>query len=285
MTIPTAPNPIKFSDINTELGRNSNLRFDFDDADGRKLASAGLTGQSLTPGTIVKLSNFSNHSRANIIISSDTLNANILVSAKGVSYSFNNTYVTLTVNSGIYLGSSVVTSPAVAMGGFGPGDIVDIKNYGTIIGAGGAGGASGYSLQGGSDGGGGGTAIYAEQYLTVQNNGIIAGGGGGGGGNAGFRQQQIIGYSSHSGAAGGGGAGYVGGPGGQSGGSSGTRTAGGGPGSAESPGGQGGGPGQDGIRPQWSGEGVLFSPGLAGYYVNGVTYVTLSGNAGLGRIV
>ena len=280
MTIPSAPNPIKFSDINKELSRTSNTRFDFDDADGRKLASAGFTGQSLTSGTKVKLSNFSNHSRANIIISSDTLNANVLVSAKGVSYSFNNTYVTMTVNSGIYVGSSVRTSPSVAIGGFGSGDIVEIKNYGTIIGAGGDGGAAGYGGSGATVGLDGGNAIFASQYITVQNNGTIAGGGGGGGGNTGYAQQQGIlgGVKYTAGGAGGGGAGYVGGVGYVDG----NRTQGGG---GYNSAGGGGGPGQAGQGNYPVGEGRALAPGDSGYYVNGSTYVTLTGNTGLGRIV
>jgi len=283
MTLPL--DKISFSKINTELSRSSSARFDIDDAEGRKLASAGPTGQSLTTKTPVKLSNFLGHSRANIIISSDTaVGCDILTLAKGISYSVSKSYVTMTVNSGIYVGSPVVTSPAVAVSGFGSGDIVEIKNYGTIIGAGGDGGAGGFGGQGATPGYDGGTAISASQYVSVLNSGTLAGGGGGGGGNTGYSQQQgFLGQvARYPGSGGGGGAGYNAGAGGDTNAQSGTKTLGG---TGYNSAGSGGGPGQSGTGSYSIGEARALAPGNSGYYINGSTYVTLTGNLGLGRIV
>lgn len=289
MTVPLPLTDLKFSDINTQLRRASNAQYNLDDVEGRKLASVGNTGQSLTPSTNIKVSNFLGHARSVIVISSDAQNIDVLNKAITVGYSSNKSYVTMTVNSGIYVGSSVVTSPAVAIGGFGSGDLVEIVNNGVIVGAGGSGGGGstgGYgSATVGQDGG---TAISANQYVRVINNGTLAGGGGGGGGCNGYAQQQGTcgGTARYNGGGGGGGGGYDPGAGGSYNGSAGTRIAGGLGGQLSGGnGGNGGNPGQAGQAGYTGGESTGKAPGLAGYYINGSTYVTLSGTNGSGRII
>lgn len=289
MTLPLTN--LKFSQINSELGRTSTASYTLDDVEGRKLASVGNTGQSLTLMTSIKMSNFLGHSRSVIVISSDERDVNVLNKAIAAGYSSDKSYVTMTINSGIYVGSSVVTSPAVAIGGFGAGDLVEIVNNGVIVGAGGRGGnGSGGGSNAATVGQNGGTAILANQYVSVINNGTLAGGGGGGGGCNGYAQQQGTcgGVARYSGGSGGGGGGYD--PGSSDsdyGGSGGTRTAGGLGGQLSGGGGgNGGNPGQAGQAGYTGGEATGKAPGLAGYYVNGSTYVTLSGagNA-VGRII
>lgn len=280
---------IKFSQINSELGRTSTATYDLDDADGRKLAAVGNTGQSLTPGSDIKLSNFLGHASARIVIASNEQNVNVLNKANGVSYSYNKTYVKMTVNPGIYIGSAVLTSPSVSVTGFGPYDLVEIVNNGNILGAGGAGGqgsTGGYNSA--TDGQNGGTALFANQYVSVVNNGYLAGGGGGGGGCNGYAQQQGTcgGVARYSGGGGGGGAGYDPGAGGSYSGSAGSTFSGGLGGQLQGgPGGNGGGLGQAGQAGYTGGESTGRLGGLSGYYINGITYVTLSGSGtAVGRI-
>jgi hypothetical protein len=287
MTLPLTD--LKFSQINSELGRTSTASYTLDDIDGRKLASVGNTGQNLTLGTDIKISNFLGHARSIIVISSDAQDVNVLNKAITVGYSSNKSYVTMTVNPGIYVGSSVVTSPAVAISGFGSYDLVEIVNNGAIVGAGGGGGNGSTGGNGSATAGqNGGTAISANQYVSVINNGLLAGGGGGGGGCNGYSQQQGFfgGVARYNGGGGGGGGGYNSGAGGNFSASGGTRTAGGlGGRLSGGAGGNGGNPGQAGQAGYQGGEATGKSAGLAGYYVNGSTYVTLSGANGSGRII
>ena len=122
----------------------------------------------------------------NLVIGADTRNYSL---SSGLTT--NGTYtgsrigkstITLTVNSGIYVGSTSAATPSLTVGGTAAGDTVSLVNNGTIIGAGGAGGKG--ADQGGAAvaGSAGGTAISAGVSFTVTNNGVVAGGGGGGGG-------------------------------------------------------------------------------------------------------
>lgn len=75
----------------------------------------------------------------------------------------------LVIPSGVVIGSSTPSSPAITLPS-GMGGSLIIKNSGSIHGAGGA-----------SNGGTGGDAILAQSAVTIQNNGVIYAGGGGGG--------------------------------------------------------------------------------------------------------
>jgi hypothetical protein len=189
---------------------------------------------------------------------------------------------TLTVNSGVYLGSTSTSTPALTISGtFPSGSVLTLVNNGHISGAGGAGGPGASSgTRGGVSGSPGGDAIHTTIPVTIQNIGYIWGGGGGGGGG---------GAANHyGGGGGGGGAGTLPGPGGLRGagsfssggtGSSGTPTAGGAGGhgtSAGGAGGAGGGPGLSGTAGGAGGGGGGGGGAAKGKYLAGNSYVTWS---------
>ena len=176
------------------------------------------------------------------------------------------TKVTVTINSGIYIGSSSTSTYALTITGFVNGDTVNLINNGFIIGAGGNGGA-GRSNNSGLPGDPGGNALLLECPVNITNNGTIAGGGGGGGAADGGTTYGSCfgGGSDYAGQGGGGGAGYNGGGAGSGSpaASAGTKTAGG------AGAGAGGGPGIAGAT---SGNGR--AGGAAGKYITGLSYAT-----------
>ena len=274
MTIPS--DKISFSKINTELGRQSTAAFDIDDADGRKLAAAGNTGQNLTTRTPIKLSTFRDHARAKVTILADqhNVNVNALITGVEAHYSAGKTYGTLVVDTQVSIGSTTTADPAMIVGDFISGDIVEIVNNGVIEGAGGAGGDGTGSFTS-NPGLPGGNALSVTYASFITNNGYIWGGGGGGGSGSsgglyhgGF--SQYVEY--FAGGAGGGGAGYDAGAGGVNGvpGSAGNKTQ----------GGQGGGNGGRGARsggaggnPGNPGANSVARGGAPGYYLVGKVFV------------
>jgi hypothetical protein len=164
-------------------------------------------------------------------------NIGITISANTLDYNIRNAAIaagwdgvgflnfTLTINAGIYVGSTTTATPAITTGGSYPkGSQITINNNGGILGRGGNGGGGG----GGAAGGGGGLALFAGFPLIVNNVGTIGGGGNGGAAGSGYGL----------GGGGGGGAGYNVGTGGAGGGNAGAGTAG-----TNSAGGAGGGGG------------------------------------------
>jgi len=194
------------------------------------------------------------------------------------------------IASGVTIGSSSYTLPALTIDGFPTGSVIYLTNNGNIIGAGGTGGGrvagTGPAARAGTEGG---TAIYTRNTLKLTNNLTIASGGGGGGGG-GRTNRSGEAYDDYTGV-GGGGAGTVVGSGGSSLGScpvgtDGGATLGGGggaycsnPGSGEpqigSVGGQGGALGNAGNRglpnPDFDGTNL---GGRAGYAIDGISYTT-----------
>ena len=130
--------------------------------------------------------------------------------------------IILTINPGVYIGSTSTSTPALNIGtGWPAGTTITIINNGYILGAGGAGGAGGnYYSQPGIAGAPGGPALNLTWPITITNNGYIFGGGGGGkGGNetsvsSGGKSPVTFWYG---GGGGGGGAGYNAGGGGSGG--------------------------------------------------------------------
>jgi hypothetical protein len=196
-----------------------------------------------------------------LAIASNTQNYDVFTN-KGASYVAGTSDITLTVNSGVNLGSSSTGTYALSIpSAFDAGDSISIVNNGVIIGRGGNGGSNRGS------GGGGGNAVYVARATTITNNGTIAsGGGGGGGGGPGAvfgaappKSPGSFPQTDYGGGGGGGGAGYTAGSGGSgqsqpggsgSTGSSGSITSGGagGGGSTNSgSGGAGGGRGANGV--------------------------------------
>jgi hypothetical protein len=145
-----------------------------------------------------------------ITVSSNTNNLNLetLIKSSGWDGSSATSYV-VTINSGVYVGSSNTGSAAIQTGNLGNA-IVKIINKGYILGAGGAGGTAGYYQRSPGAGLNGGNAIYASSSLLIENLGTIAGGGGGGGGSSGGK----CGKNNFGGGGGGGGAGVIIGAGG-----------------------------------------------------------------------
>jgi hypothetical protein len=202
-----------------------------------------------------------------LTISGDTHNYNIWDN-RGGTYEAGNSILTLTINSGIYVGSTSTGTYALTIPtNFHADDQIFIINNGVIIGMGGNGGTGGQGNinadRAGIAGSAGGHAIYAQRAVTITNNGTVAGGGGGGGGAGNERYcssyfyGSCINYDSYRGAGGGGGAGYNAGSGGGTNSSSGSS----GPGSAGSKtGGGSGGTGANGLGGGGNGGG----PGSAG---------------------
>jgi len=203
-----------------------------------------------------------NKGTVNLTISSDTQNYTLNPGAVG-GYVAGFTTVNLTVNGGIYVGSTSTGSYAMTITGFVSGDTVNLINNGVIIGRGGNGGDG--TGGAGNSGNAGGNALLLQCPVNITNNGTIAGAGGGGGASDGGTTYGscLGGGSSYNGTGGGGGAGYDPGSGGANGGSGGSRTNGGGGGA------NGGNPGQNGGT---SGNGR--AGGAAGKYITNIAYAT-----------
>lgn len=141
----------------------------------------------------------------NLIIASNTTNYNLYTAASSPT---DKVLVSLTINSGIVVGSGSTDSPSFTTGsGWVSGSKINIVNNGTIAGKGGNGGHSDTwtdSPGAGSPGGYGGNAVNLLYPITLTNTGLIGGGGGGGGGGTGGAS-----YPNYcwSGGGGGGGAG------------------------------------------------------------------------------
>jgi hypothetical protein len=156
-----------------------------------------------------------------VVITSDAYNLNLwnyLVSNELAQAGTPGTW-TITIASGVVIGSSSASLPALDTGTFPGGSIVKIINNGVIAGAGGKGGNGGMVTSGEGDcnasipitsGAPGGPGLRALSPVTVVNNGKVWGGGGGGGGAAGE------GWFGFLGGSGGGGAGRTAGAGGAS---------------------------------------------------------------------
>jgi len=115
-------------------------------------------------------------------LSSSSNNYNIFTTAFGspaVAGKF-----TLTIASGVTVGSTSTATVSLTVGNFPAGSNVIIINNGTVEGKGGAGGAGTYAGVG-LAGGAGGDGFDATVACTIINNGTFSGGAGGGGGGGG----------------------------------------------------------------------------------------------------
>lgn len=193
-------------------------------------------------------------------------------------------HLTLTIDSGVTLGSASAAIAALNIGTWPAGVTLTLELNGHLQGAGGLGGSN-------AAGQAGGTAIYTRKALE-----IIAGasnriwGGGGGGGSVASLEIGGVGYTSGGGGAGvaAGAAGYPwtaglwniaygANPGGVELGGGGTRLW---YGSWELVGGRGGDAGQPGYDASYSGGAVPFAPGAAGKAIDGISYCTFSSSTG-----
>lgn len=152
-------------------------------------------------------------------IASNTQNYDLYTN-RGGSYSAGTSDITLTINSGVNVGSSSTGTYALSIpSAFDAGDSISIVNNGVIIGRGGNGGTSNGAPTNVGTGGTGGNAVYVARATTITNNGTIAGGGGGGGGGGpgavfGATPKGGRPATYYGGGGGGGGAGYTAGSGG-----------------------------------------------------------------------
>ena len=232
------------------------------------------TNSAIPTSGDISLGNFygaQNRASVNLTLTAPTLNYDVYNNAApSPLYVAGNTDVTLTIPSGVTVGSSSTgTAALVVPNAFNPGDTVTIINNGAVHGRGGDGG-SGASFPAGP-GASGGTAISVSRPVTINNPATVAGGGGGGGGGA-TRPRPFAG-----GGGGGGGAGTNGGNGGSPNGSPGPSSAGGSGGPGGGPGGPGGGLGANGSGgspvPGFP-TSIGGSGGAAGSYIVGNSLVT-----------
>lgn len=273
-------NNLSFSLINQEFNRLSTSTYTIDDAEGRKTASAGNTGQSLTPRSPMRLSNLRGHARRVVNRTASARNVVVDTELKAANYAAGLTYATYRVDSGVVVGSASTARPSMLIQNtFTNGDIIELVNLGRITGAGGSGGAGdpGQDVGPGTPGSPGGVGLSVSFPTELVNQSIIAGGGGGGGG--GSSSNPSCSFKSEPGGGGGGGAGDISGPGGPGGGraaagQSGTITSGGsgGAGAGGSAGGRGGDPGQPG---QAAPVGGGAPGGGAGRSINGYNSLTI----------
>ena len=215
MALP-ASGAISLSDFNTELGITAGTTISMNDADVR-----GLLG--LASGAEASFSDYYGASSVvdiALTIAADTNNYNIF-SSKGGTYVAGKSSVTLTINSGVSVGSTSTGTYALDTGtGWASGDTITIVNNGTVRGRGGDGGDGGssinnssgakVSMSAGASGGIGGAAFRSQFATAITNNGTFAGGGGGdggGGANRYFESGNKGGMQTIAGGGGGGGAG------------------------------------------------------------------------------
>lgn len=189
--------------IAVELGLSPTAAISLNQTNVRTLAG-------VPSGAIVMPTNFYGKSNAyvfNATISANTYNYNLRAAA--VAAGWNQTtalQATVTINSGVYVGSTTTGGVAFTWTGSYPsGSTLSIINNGTIEGAGGAGGDATQNGAGGS-GSAGGPALQGNYAVSITNNNIVGGGGGGGGaGGAYYFAKTNFG----GGGGGGGGAGYA----------------------------------------------------------------------------
>lgn len=233
---------------------------------------------------------FGGSANFNLVLSANTDNYSVSSALQAAGWNGSQPVnATITVDSGVVIGSTSATSAAFTLEAMPAGSIIKLINNGTISGCGGAGGDStGHDSPGSTSitnatltaGQKGGTALSLSYALSITNNGTIQGGGGGGG--AAWKNLNYDDYNT----GGGGGAGSNGGTGGaassqsySANGSAGTLNAGGAKGveSSVCEGGNGGAPGSAGVGGTILNNGtnqLTSGGGAAGDYINGSSYAT-----------
>lgn len=312
MALPTS-GTITLDEIHVEAGGTTNTTATINDADIRALIgkAAGVTM------SFDEWYGASGRVTINLTIAADTLNYNI-ENSRGGTYDAGNTDVTLTINSGVTVGSTSTGTYALETGSsWASGDVINIINNGTVKGHGGNGGAGGNivyntSVGNGSAGAVGGQAFRAQFACTFTNNGSVYGGGGGGGGGGSIEglETKTIQTYAYGGGGGGGGAGVNSSTGGAGGtasgatildngdaGSSGTATAGGSggvggwnnsastfnAGGGSAGGGLGSSGGTGGTPINGTSNGTGGAGGLAGFYQVGSSFI--NSGSGIGGTV
>lgn len=163
-------------------------------------ANAGVGEQKLRD-TVNYGPNADNGPSYNFTFAANTNDVNLrtMANAAGYENALGPATVTITINSGVVIGSTSSSTPALDTGTWPSGTTISVVNNGKIVGKGGLGGNGDISGNNGGNGANGGDAFKAQFAITMTNNGWIAGGGGGGGGGA---TSQV--YPRHGGGGGGG---------------------------------------------------------------------------------
>lgn len=275
MALPTS-GPLTLQNIQTEFGGNNPISLNAYYAGGSRVpaGTTGTNGAVPTSGAISVNNFYGTTNVAQIVISSNTKNFNLLTALEETMFVNGSAIpIQVTINSNVYVWSDDTTKAAFDTGAITGSGTITITNNGYIIGMGGNGG-QGNSSTALTQGLPGGNAMNIRKSVTIINNGFIAGGGGGGGGGI---QGYYSGFGSGGGGAGGGSGGKCmtssGFPNGPNGGSGGAVGQPGGPGSGGtgfgSGGGAGGGGGCNGGTPVSGGGGGRQLPGTGG--AGGVT--------------
>jgi hypothetical protein len=207
MALPSS-GPLSLNDIQTEFGGTNPISLDEYYAGGAYVpaGTSGTYGAVPSSGTI-SIQNFYGTVKGftfNATISSNTQNYNLRASA--VSAGWNQTLpliASVTVNSGVVVGSSSIATFAFSTGAtFPTGTTLSLTNNGFIVGRGGN-GPAGVGSGNGNPGTAGGPALQAQYAITIYNNGTVGGGGGGGGGGGAGRSVRF-GWTAAGGGGGGG---------------------------------------------------------------------------------
>jgi len=172
MTIPTS-GPVSFNTLKNEYNDTNPVRLNEFYRGGLVPDSAINNGSVPTSGeiSISDLRGSSNEFVA--VVSSSTTQLNLQTLFSGSAWS-SSVPKRVEINSGVVIGSSSISTPALTVGS-GAGGVVRINNAGSIQGAGGS-----------ANSGNGGPAVRANSPTQIQNTGqIYAGGGGGGRGGTG----------------------------------------------------------------------------------------------------
>ena len=247
-----------------ELGLGLTSTITMDQANVRTLAGVGGSG---TTWSMSSLYGKSNRAAISFTFSSTTANATLNVTTIG-GYVAGKSDITVTINAGVYLYSTVNTTPGLTLSGGAAGDTLTVVNNGFIMGMGGNGSQTRGTVTSGMNGG---TALSLGFTTTVNNtnaSAYIGGGGGGGQGQSATGKVLILKGAGGGGA--GGGAGAFGGATGTTGG------AGGAPGAVGAN--SAAGPGQGSF-----GRGGGAGGGGGGYFTSGKTSNAYGGGGG-GRV-
>jgi hypothetical protein len=211
MAVPSS-GVLKISDIATEFQDTVPYKLSKYYRGGALVPNSSQNANVPTSGAI-KLGNFYGAVRrvtATQTFATNTTQTTLNVSALS-GYVAGITDITITVNNGVYVYSTDVSSPALAISGATAGDTVTLVNNGFIIGKGGNGTeTAGFNASNGSPGG---PAMSLGNNISITNNSYIAGGGGGGGAGI-YPSNALTGGGAGGGNGGGSGPNYYGGIGG-----------------------------------------------------------------------
>lgn len=207
MPIPSS-GAISLSTVQTEFGGSNPIGINEYYAGGGLVPSGTSGTYGAVPSSgVISLQKFYGTQNAfvfNATIASNTQNYNIKSAA--IAAGWNQVLpliATITINSGVVVGSSSVGTYALQTGStFPSGSSLTIVNNGTIVGMGGNGGGA-VGSGNGPPGTAAGPALLVQQAITIYNNNIIGGGGGGGGGGGAGRSARF-GWTAAGGAGGGG---------------------------------------------------------------------------------